>query len=472
MITREQIRDIDAASVRMLEEAGIYLEDEEMLATLASRGCPVQGRRVRLPRDFVEETLAQVPSTFTLYSRDQREALTIGGEGRIAANSGVDPRIYDLETGELRLSTIQDVGDTTRVLDALPRVGVVAATLVEPTDVPPEMTIVKGFEATLRNTTKPIIGPGLTGEAEARWTLAVGAAIRGSAAALAEHPFFAPWFCPVSPLTYRADLVAALRVCAQFGLPLGIVTDPLAGLTGPLPLAGALAQMHAELLAVIILAQQVQPGLPVLYQGTVSAVDLRTLAAIGGSPETGLIKQVGVLLGKHRNLPTTGFGLSSMSKTVDVEYGYEKAANGLICALAKPSILSGMGQLGGGVYGSYESLIVDHEIVGFLWRLLDGLNVDEDTLGVEVVKDAMGGADFVTHPSTLVHLRGGQYWSPALSDNLGLDEWTALGKPGALSRARETAKEILSSHRVPALSPDAEARLKAVMMEAEQTLLQ
>lgn len=471
MLTRGQIKDIDEAGLKMLEEAGIFLEDEEMRTTLASQGCPVEGRRVWLPRRFVEETLEQVPSTFTLYRRDGSKALTIGGEGRIASNSGVDPRIYDLETGEVRLSTLQDVRDTTRILDALARVRVVCATLVEPTDIPPEMTILKGFEATLRNTTKPIIGPGPTNEAEARWGVALGVAIRGSQAALAERPFFAPWLCPVSPLTYRANLVAAMRVCAQAGLPLALVTNPVAGLTAPLTLAGTLAQMHAELLAAIVLVQQMQPGLPMLYQGTASAVDLRRLVAVNGWPETGLIKEAGVLLGKHRRLPTTGFGLNSISKTVDVEYGYEKAANALACALAKPSILSGLGHFCGGIYASYESLIIDHEIVGFLWRLLDGLRVDEDTLGAEVVREAMEGADFVAHRHTLAHLRSREYWTPTLSDSLGHDEWVALGKPGALSRAREEAEDILANHIVPCLPPEVDSRLQTVMRKAERALL-
>jgi len=471
MLTNEQIRRIDAAGLRILEEAGIVLQDDSLLTILAQRGCRTVGERAWLPHQLVEEILALVPPALTLYSRDTRIALTLDGESRTASNSGVDPRIYDLESGELRLTTIQDVADTTRVLDALPRVGLLAATLVEPTDVAPAMTIVKGFEITLRNTTKPIIGPGLTNEAEARAALAIGVALRGSQAALTERPFFVPWFCPVSPLTYRSDLLAALRVCAEAGLPLALVTDPVAGLTGPLTLAGVLAQMHAELLAAIVLAQMMRPGLPVLYQGTASAVDLRKMLAINGAPETGLIKQAGVLLGRHRGLPTTGFGLTSMSKMVDVEYGYEKAANGLACAEARPSVLSAIGHFSGATYASYESLVIDHELVGFLWRLLDGLNVDEDTLAVQTVVEAMGGEDFIAHRHTLAHLRDGEYWSSILSDSLSLDEWTEAGRPGALSRAREVVKTILAGHTVPELPPQADSRLRRAMADAERDLL-
>lgn len=472
MFMAEQIKAIDEASLRILEKAGILLEDEEMRAILASFGCVVDGRRVWLPRKFIEEQLEQVPSQFILYTRDGSQPLTIGGEERTVTNSGVAPYIYDLETRELRPSTLQDVKDTTRVLDALPRAGIICATLVEPTDVAPELTIVKSFEATLRNTTKPIVGPGLTKAAEAKSVLEMGVALRGSVAALAERPLFAPWFCPLSPLTYSGDLVAAMRICAQAGLPLAFVTNPMAGLTAPLTLAGALAQMHAELLAAIVLSQLIQPGLPVLYEGTASVVDLHKLVAVSGRPETALLKQAAVLLGKYRGLPTTGFGLSaSMSKTIDVEYGYEKAASALVCALAKPSILGGIGLFGGGVCASYESLIIDHEIVGFLWHLLDGVRINEDTLAVAVVQEAMEGTHFITHRHTLAHLRTGEYWTPTLSDSLSFNEWIGLGMPGALSRAREKALDILGNYAVPPLPPKADQRLETVMREAEKALV-
>jgi len=262
LLTPQQIRDIDEAGLKMLEQAGILLEDEGMRAVLASQGCIVEGQRVWLPREFVEEVMEQVPPAFALYSRDGSKPLQIGGEDRTATNSGVMPRIYDLETEGLRLSTIQDIRDSTRILDALPRVGVVCATLVEPTDVPPEMSIIQGFEATLRNTTKPILGPGPTNETEARWVVALGSAIRGSQAALVERPFFIPWLALASPLTYPAPLVAAIHVCAQAGLPLAFVTNPMTALTAPLTLAGALAQMHAELLGATVIAQQVRLGTP------------------------------------------------------------------------------------------------------------------------------------------------------------------------------------------------------------------
>ena len=469
--TPDKIQRIDEAGLAILERAGVLLGDQEMRETLASQGCKVEGQRVWLPREFVERVLEQVPSTFVVYSRDGTHSVQIGGEARTATNSGVMPRIYDLETEELRLATLKDVRDSTRILDALSHVGIVCATLVEPTDVPPALSIVQGFEATLRSTTKPIIGPGPTNEGEARWTVTLGQVIRGGQAALAAQPFFIPWLALPSPLTYHASLVSAIRICAKAGLPLAFVTNPMTALTAPVTLAGALAQMHAELLGAIVFAQQVRPGTPVVYQGSATIADLHSLIAVKGRPETSLTLQAAVLLGRYRQLPTTSFGLNNTSKMADVAYGYEKAVNALTCMLARPNILSGMGMLGNGVYAGHESLIIDHEIVGMLWRLTEGIRVDEHTLDLKVIREAMEGADFITHEHTLAHLRSGEYWRPTLSDNLGLDEWLAQGKPGALSRARDKARDILSSHQVDPLPLEIDTRLQATIAEAQRELV-
>jgi len=145
-------------------------------------------------------------------------------------------------------------------------------------------------------------------------------------------------------------------------------------------------------------------------------------------------------------------------------------ASGLMAAMARPHALGGMGIFGGGMYASHQALVIDHEIVGFIWRLVDGLRIDEDCLGVAVVKQSADNAGFVTHPHTLAHLRAGEYWQPCLSDSLGFDEWLAQGKISAFKRANQMAKEILTSHAVPALPLQVGLQLQAVLTEAERAL--
>ena len=59
----------------------------------------------------------------------------------------------------------------------------------------------------------------------------------------------------------------------------------LAGAMSPVTLAGALAQQHAEALAGIALTQIVRPGVPVMYGGFTSNVDMKTGAPAFGTPE-------------------------------------------------------------------------------------------------------------------------------------------------------------------------------------------
>jgi len=466
MLSVEETEQIHGASLAMLEMAGIQLQDETLRDHLARQGCRVEGQRVWLPPSLVEDCLAQVPDQWMLYDRAGNAALTLGTGIRTASNSGVAPRIVDLYSGELRSATLQDVMDTTRLLDALPRFGIIGATLVEPTDVPAEQAALASFAATIYNTNKPIEGPGPTNATEANDIIHIGAQVAGGLDALVERPFFSPWVCPVSPLTYPSGLVGAVQACAQAGLPLGVVTNPIAGLTAPMTLAGALAQMHAEILGTLVLAYQVHPGLPILYRGSFSCADMRTTGVLGGGPEVGLAKAAAVQLGQHCGLPTTGFGLSTMAREVEVQFGYEKATNGLACARMGPDILSGAGVLASGMIASYEALLVEHDLVGVLWKLVDGLDVSQDSLAVPVVRDLMDGDLVLTHEHTLAHLRDGTRWAPALGQETLPEQWLARGRPSVMEEARQQAREILASHLVPPLPARVQAEVDWVLAMA------
>jgi len=470
MLSGQQIERLHKTSLAMLAEAGIRLQHTDLRQALAHRGCRVEGERVWLPRHLVEETLAQVPSHFTLFDRNGEPALTLGRGCRTASNSGVMPRIFDLDSGELRPATLADVAGSARVLDALPRIGILGITLVEATDVLPALAIVKPFETTLRNTTKPLNGPIPTNGTEAFFAVEIGTAVRGSLEQLAERPFFVPAVCIVSPLTYPEGLVDALRCCARAGLPLGVATNPVAGLSAPLTLAGALAQMHAEVLATIVLAYQIQPGLPILYKGSFSVAEMRTMAVMGGQPEVGLAKATAVSLAKHCGLPVTGYGLTTMAKQPGFQLGYEKAAHGVLCAQAGPDVLSCIGNAATGMIASYEALLLEHELVGVLWRIVDSVQVDADTLALQTVCDLMAGQDLWTHPHTVAHLRDGSRWQPTLGQELLPEDWLALGQPDIVEQARTQVRRLLKEHVPPPLAPQADARLTEVMGRAEAVI--
>ena len=263
---------------------------------------------------------------------------------------------------------------------------------------------------------------------------------------MARYPACVPFICPITPLRFPAALVDALTVVAQAGLPLEVITNPVMGITAPYTIAGAVALGHAEVLAAAVMAHAVRPGLPILNGNTPSVADMRTLASTTGGPETGLIRRTVAELSHHLGLPSCVHGHTSSAR-VDFQAGDEKALNTLLLASARPSILGGLGGLANVTVGSYEMLVLDDERLGAVRRVLAGVTVDDDHLGLDVIAHGAAGGDFLGHEHTLQHLHSAEVWRPRLALRGGLVEGAPPAE-GSVDRARTAARKILDTHTV------------------------
>jgi trimethylamine:corrinoid methyltransferase-like protein len=132
--------------------------------------------------------------------------------------------------------------------------------------------------------------------------------------------FFA--ICSVgSPLQMLQMQLEGLLLCADYGQPLAMSPEAIAGATAPVTLAGLLAQENAAILAYITLAQIYRPGTPVLY-GTVSTIaNMRSGTVALGAVETGLITAGAAQMARHYGIPCRSVGATTESKLEDVQAG-------------------------------------------------------------------------------------------------------------------------------------------------------
>ena len=254
----------------------------------------------------------------------------------------------------------------------------------------------------------------------------------------------------------------ALTVVAQAGLPLEVIANPVMGVTAPYTIAGTVALGHAEVLAAAVMAHAVRPGLPILNGNTPSVADMRTLASTTGGPETGLIRRTVAELSHHLGLPSCVHGHTSSTR-VDFQAGDEKALNTLLLASARPSILGGLGGLANVTVGSYEMLVLDDERLGAVRRVLAGVAVDDDHLGVEVIAHAAAGGDFLGHEHTLKHLRSAEVWRSAAGCALRAHRTVASPAETSVDRARAAARKILDTHIVAPLPADVQRAITEVI---------
>ncbi|HEX9118264.1 MAG TPA: trimethylamine methyltransferase family protein, partial [Anaerolineae bacterium] len=379
----ERITQIHQTALRILAEFGIRCDHSRMAALLAGMGCRVAGDVIYIPAELVAATLAAVPRRFKLYGRGGGRSVTVAAGGpTLRTNTGIFPNIYDFESGEVRRSVLRDVEESTRLLDALEQVDIVFVSLLDATDVPPATVTLAGFAATVANTTKPLLGPGVTTREEAEAIIAMAAAI--APGDLNRFPTCAPFVCPITPLRFPAGIVDAVMAVAEAGLPLEVISNPVMGLTAPYTIAGTVALGHAELLATAVMAHAIRPGLPMLNATTPSVADMRTLASTTGGPETGLLRRAVVEISNHLGLPSCVHGHTSSSR-LDVQAADEKAINTCLLAGARPSLLGGLGALANVTLTSYATLVHDNERFAALRRIEDGVKVDEDRLAFDVI---------------------------------------------------------------------------------------
>jgi trimethylamine--corrinoid protein Co-methyltransferase len=462
VLTTDEVEAVHHATLRILGEVGIVLTHAGGRELLTGAGATVRDDRVLLPSDLVERAMAQCPHQVTTRGRSG-EPVVLGDGTLHWHNLGGARDVYEPRTGQRRAAVVQDVRDSARLLDALGNVTTITP-LFTPQDVPGPLMSLAMYRYTLPHTTKPVQGPGVQTAAEVSYAARMASVIGPLSEVLTLS------VSPVSPLLFPDDVVEAMIEIARLGVPFGPLPCPIGGATAPMTLAGALAQQNAEMLASVVLAQLVQPGLPIIYCGRLTTMEPRTGLSVWGGVELGLASAATVQIGHRYNLPVNVYGLSTNAHTLDLQSGYERALNAAIPALAGADELSGIGEMEAAVLSSYAQIVCDDEIAGSVQRLRRGLAADEDSLAVEVIAAVMDGArNFLGQKHTARHLRAGEIFYTPLAERRAWEEWERSGREGFAERAQAEAERLLAEHEVPPLTE--ERQLDEIMREAEEELV-
>ncbi len=463
VLTAQDIEQIHQATLRILSEIGIVLTHPDVRQVLTAAGATLNGDRVLLPAELVEAQIALCPGPVAVRGRKGQPAVL--GDGTLHwHNLGGARDIFDHRSGQKRYAVLQDVRDSTRLLDALDGVTTVTP-FFTPQDVPGAVMSLAMYRHALPFTTKPLQGPGVLTAAEVRFAVEMAAVIGPPAEVLTLA------VSPVSPLTLSDPLAEATVEIARRGVALSPLPCPTSGATAPMSLAGSLAQQNAEVLAVAVLAQLVRPGLPIIYCGRLAMMEPRTVHSVWGGVELGLASAATVQIGHRYGLPVNVYGFSTNAHTLDIQSGFERALNAVIPALAGADELSGVGEQDAGVTGSLAQMVCDNEIAASVRRLRRGFAVDERALAVDVIAEVMDGShNFLDQLHTVRFLRAGELLTTQLAERRPWAAWDQSGRQGMADRAQAEAERILATHQVPPLTPEQERELDTLMQAAEREL--
>jgi len=461
-LSDEQVRAIHYATLEILAQTGVEMRDPQGRDLLLEAGAWESNGRLRISENLVADAIASAPSRIPMY--DRLGNLTMPLElGKVFFGSGSDTTFtLDVESGERRRTTAQDVEDIARLCDALDNIDFVMS-MGNPSDVPPDDLYIHEFIGMIRGSVKPNVYTAKDRrDMEDIYRIAV--AVAGGEQSLREKPFLLLYAEPISPLLIPEESLQKLIFCAEKGIPASYPPSPNTGGGGPITLAGALALGNAECLVGLILSQLIRPGTPFLYGMNTAALDMQSTIVSYGSPEWPLGMMAQMDLARYYNLPAWSAGGASDSKVVDAQAGIEMTFSILTNFLARATLVHDVGYIEYGSTSSMEALVIADEIIRETRFLASGVDVSPTTLALDAIARVGPGGGFLADDHTLYNWKWAQ-WRPLLIDRSRYDRWVELGRKDMFTRANERAREILERHQVPLLPEEAEAVIAEVLAE-------
>jgi trimethylamine--corrinoid protein Co-methyltransferase len=443
-LRQDQIGRIHETALRILEEVGIRVECEQARSILLAAGATPDsdGGHLRIRPRVVERALYSAPSSIRLCGRAEEHDLIAEGSRTYLSTGGAAINVIDLDSGQCRASRLKDISDFARLVEVLPNIHFFVRPCAAQ-DVPAGDLAVNEVYASLAFTTKHVLGSAYDPRGVQR-LLELGSLIAGSREEFLSRPFFSIIVgCINSPLGFDTNGTETLLAAIASGIPVMLSAAPMAGSTSPITLAGTLVQLHAEELAGLVLTQLVRPGAKVLYGGIPSMADLHYLTYVGGGVEFGMMNAAIAQLSHYINIPNYNSVGITEAKIPDIQAVYEKSFAILQCALSGSNIVHhAAGILESLLTISHEQLIIDNEIIGMAVRAVRGIEVSEDTLALDAIREAASAGNYLASEHTAQFMRS-EYLQPTLADRKLRKDWEEMGMEDIRTKARKKALDIL-----------------------------
>jgi trimethylamine--corrinoid protein Co-methyltransferase len=460
-LSEEQCRKIHWASLEILERIGVRLHYQAAIDLLKKGGADVEdGNLVYLPSGMVERAFSTVPKRVVLHNRRREPVMPLEGD-RCFYGPGSDTlNIIDHRTGERRRPVLKDIEEGAVLCDALPHIDFVMS-MVLPTDVDQTIADTYQIAAMLSNTIKPIIivSYELGGLIDA---VEMAEAVMGGESALRRHPLVTCYINVISGLNHNEEALQKLLYLSGKGLPSLYIPSTTGGVSSPITPAGAVALDNAGVLLGLVLSQLNREGAPYIMPGMPpSPMDMRTMTSPYADPDRGIFQA----LARFYGLPAFGLGGASDSKVVDQQAAVEAALTLLAESLVGGNIIHDLGYLESGLTFSFAQLAICDDIVGWVETFMRGVEVSDETLALDVIKEVGPDGGYLDTKHTLEHFR--DIWYPDLFERDTYDVWKSKGGTTLAARAADRVEKILQEYQPEALPEAVERRLLDIVRRAQ-----
>ena len=436
------------SALGLLENLGMADPLPEFIEVVTTAGGHVdENGRLRYPRRVVEEGIEMAAKSWVWHGFNEENSIELKDTNVHFGTAGAAVLVLEHDSQTFRRSTTKDLYNFARLADTLEHIHFFKRTVVttELEDLT-ELDLNTAY-ACLMGTTKPI-GTSFFKKENVYDAVDMFDIALGGEGEFRKRPFVcANTTFVVPPLRYAVDAAEGLIAQVETGMPINLLSAGQAGATSPAPLAGSLVQALAECLAALTTVNLLSPGHPCVMGMWPFVSDLRTGAMTGGSGEEAVLVAGGAQIINWMGLPSGVPAGMADSKLPDAQAGHEK---GLTIALAAQVganlVYESAGMLASLLACSPEMMVIDNDLLGAANRTVRGIEVNEDTLAVDVIEEVIDGpGHFLGHEQTL-RLMERDYVYPEVGDRLSPDDWANAGGTSASERAHEYVERTFANH--------------------------
>ncbi|NQT55921.1 MAG: trimethylamine methyltransferase family protein [Desulfobacteraceae bacterium] len=472
LLSPDQIYQIHLSSLEVLERTGVEVLLPEAVDLLKQAGAYVtDNQRVRIPSHLVEEALRLAPCRITISDRNGKPAMFLEGHNTYYGTGPTIQYVLDVNSGERRDSTKDDIEKAAMICDYLDNIdyvmtmGMSGGVAPSSKGINPEITDRYDFEAMLSNTTKPLIFSTWSVEGLSD-CYEMGLAVSGSPENFRRKPFIIHYAEPTTPLLHGREALEQLLFCAEKRIPMVYSSGPVMGGTAPVTLAGSLVLSNAEWLGGLVIAQLKRKGTPMIYGLGVSPLDMRTSVTLYGGPDNSLSHIAAKEMASFYRLPDFNTGGCSDSKVFDQQAAIESFFSLFQAALAGSNLVHDVGYIESGYTACWESIIMADELIDSIKHFLRGIEINRDTLALDLIDKVGPGGSFIREEHTANHFK--DIWYPKLFNRNNFEKWVQGGSKPLGKVLNEKVKWILENHKPEPLSKDVKQKINKILRRAEK----
>ncbi|UCE49998.1 MAG: trimethylamine methyltransferase family protein [Phycisphaerales bacterium] len=464
-LTDDLIRQIVDEAISILCTLGVQVHNKQVLSMLADHKAKVDtdNFHVNLTEDIIQKAIKTAPHSFKLYDVMGNQTHDFSGHNVHFTPGSTALNILDCQTQQMRKPLTQDFIDFSKIISQLENIASTSTAFI-PTDVHEKISDSYRLFLSLLYCEKPVVTGAFTVESF-NVMKDLQLAVRNSESQLKKKPLTIFSCCPTSPLKWCEVTSQNLIDCARYSIPVEFIAMPLAGFMAPVTLTGTLIQHTAETLSGVVISQLSNPGTPILYGGSPAIFDHRFETTPMGAVETMMIDCAYNEIGKFLNLPTQAYISMSDAKQLDAQAGLESGAGATLAALAGINSVSGPGMIDFESCQSLEKLVLDNEMCGMTFRLIDGVTPRDDFPALPIFEELIEERHLLVAEHTRRHRRKEIFYPGPAIDRANRQRWKQQGAKDLHARLGDEVNKLLKTYQPSALPETTKKDLLKLMEE-------